>query len=100
MQIFGVEPVAAALIIAAVGILYSVGLGYAKNVGAFDYRKLILSILIAGPGSIIFVATGILNSNAPDDLTTLILVIGWILTIGGTDSAVKGIATLVKNKKA
>lgn len=98
MQIFGLEPVVAALIIAAVGVAYSIGIGYAKSTDGMNGKKLITSILIAIPGSIILVATGIENSTATADLTVLVLIVGWILQISGTDSTIKGIASVLKRK--
>ena len=96
MQIFGLDPVIAALVISAVGIIYSVGLGYAKSDASFNGKKMITSVLIAIPGSIILVASGIRSAESTDDLMTLILVVGWILQISGTDSTIKGIASVIK----
>ncbi len=96
MEIFGLDPVTAALVIASVGIIYSIGLGWAKSTGGLNGKKLIISVLIAIPGSLILVATGIRASTSPDDLTTLILIVGWILQISGTDFTLKGIASVIK----
>lgn len=95
MQIFGLDPAVGALLIAGIGVLYSVGLGYAKNSEAFNGRKLVTSILIAVPGAIILVATGIRNSTPGDDLDILLLIVGWVMQISGTDNTVKGIASLI-----
>ena len=96
MQIFGLEPVIAAFLISAIGVTYSIGLGYAKSIDGFNGKKLITSILIAIPGSLILVATGIENSQVTSELIMLILIVGWILQISGTDNTIKSIATLIK----
>jgi len=98
MQIFGLEPVVAALIIAAVGVTYSIGLGIVKSPDKPDVKKIITSVLIAIPGSLILVATGIGNSVATSDLTVLVLIVGWILQISGTDSTIKSIAGAIKRR--
>jgi len=97
MQIFGLDPVFAAIIIAIVGVAYSIGLGYATSTGGFSGKKLVTSILISIPGSLILVATGIKSATFTDDLTTLVLIVGWIMSISGTDFTVKAIAKLRKN---
>lgn len=98
MEVFGLDPIVAALLIAAIGTIYSVGLGYAKSQGNFDAKKMITSVLIAIPGSIILVATGIRSAETTDELMTLILLIGWILQISGTDTTIKSISAVIKNK--
>jgi len=97
MQIFGLDPIIAAIIIAIIGVAYSIGLGYATSAGSFNGKKLITSILISIPSSLILVATGIKSADFTDDLTTLVLIIGWIMSISGTDFTVKAIAKLRKN---
>ena len=98
MDIFGLDPVVAALVIASIGVLYSVGLGIVKSTSGVDGKKIITSVLIAIPGSIILVATGIRSAESTDDLMTIILIVGWILQISGTDTTVKSLAAAIKRK--
>jgi len=98
MQVFGLEPVMAAIVIASIGVTYSVGLGIVKSTEAVNVKKIITSVLIAIPGSIILVATGIESSTATTDLTYLILIVGWVLQISGTDTTIKSIAGAIQRK--
>lgn len=99
MQIFGLDPVIATLLIAVVGVAYSIGLGYATSKDGFNGKKLVTSILISIPASIILVATGVKSAEFVDELTTLVLVIGWILQIAGTDFTVKKIGKSIQTRK-
>jgi len=99
MQIFGLDPLIAAVLIAVIGVAYSIALGYVTGKGGFNGKKLATSILISIPGSLILVATGIRAAETTDDLMTLILVIGWILQISGTDFTVKKIGSVINAKR-
>jgi len=46
MDVFGLEPIHATIVIAVIGVLLQVGLGYAQSTNPFDGRKLLTSAII------------------------------------------------------
>jgi hypothetical protein len=100
MEIFGLDPILGSVIIAVMGIAWAIFIGYAKAEGNFDFKKLATSVAIGFPGALILVATGINAAGDVEGLTLLVLIVGWIMQISGTDSTVKGIASIARRNKS
>ena len=106
MDVFGLEPIQATIVITIIGVLLQVGLGFAQSQNPFDGRRLLTSAIIALVASFTIVATAIQAiPDDTDDLSKFIIVVGIIASIAGIDQLVKngGNAILAKargtNKK-
>lgn len=102
MQVFGLEPLVAAIIITAIGVSVSVLLGWLKGKEPFNIRMVVSSGLIAFIISIQLVIAEL--TILPDDIEQLAmgaLLFGMIAQVGGIDSMAKSAAQAVaKAKKA
>lgn len=102
MQIFGLEPIVAAMLITAIGVALSVLLGWLKNDKSFNIRQAVASALIAFIVSIQLVIAEL--TVLPNDLPELALggiFMGLVAQIAGVDSLAKSMAQAVsKARKA
>ena len=102
MDVFGLEPIQATIVIAVIGVLLQVGIGALQSKDPFDGRKLLSSAIVAVIVSITIVATAL--QAIPDDIDELakfLIVVSLIGSIAGIDQLVKngGSAILAKAKK-
>jgi len=102
MDILGLEPIQATIVIAFLGVLLQVGLGVLQSKDPFDGKKVLSSAIIAVFTSIVLVAgvVGALPDNT-DPLVQLTTIVTLVGTIAGIDQIVKngGNAILAKSKK-
>ena len=102
MDVFGLEPIQATIVIAVIGVLLQVGLGVAQSSNPFDGRKLLTSAIIAVVASFTVVATAVQAiPEGADDLTVFLILVGIVASIAGIDQLVKngGNAILAKTRK-
>jgi ABC-type glycerol-3-phosphate transport system permease component len=104
MDVFGLEPIQAAIIVIVIEVILQVGLGYKKSDYPFDADKLLTSVIIAVIMSITVVATAI--QGIPEDfgdLQTFIVLVGIVGSIAGVDQLVKNtggaITSILSNKQ-
>ena len=93
MQVFGLEPLIAAIVITILGVTVSVTLGWLKGKGPINPRQIVASALIAFIVSIQLVIVEI--SFLPDDIPEIAIgaiVFGLIAQVGGIDSMAKSAA--------
>jgi uncharacterized membrane protein len=90
MDVFGLEPIQATIVITVIGVLLQVGLGALQSTNPFDPRKLATSAIIAVVASFTIVATAIQAiPEGADDVTVFLILIGVVASIAGIDSLVK-----------
>lgn len=100
MNILGLEPVVATIVITAIGIGIQVGLGVLQSNSAFDPRKLVASAIIS-----VFTAFAIVEpvvSAIPDNadqLAQFSLFVGTIAAVAGIDTLVKNTGGAILKKK-
>ena len=97
MDVFGLEPIQATIIVTVIGVILQVGLGYKKSDNPFDAGKLLTSAIIAVIMSITVVATAI--QAIPEDfgdLQTFIVLVGIIASIAGIDQLVKNTGSVIQ----
>jgi len=97
MEIFGLEPIVAAILITAIGVVLSVGLGWLKNGDSFNIKQAIASALIAYVVSIQLVIAEL--TVLPNELPELALggiFAGLVAQIAGIDSLAKSGAQAVQ----
>lgn len=102
MQIFGLDPIVAAILITTIGVSISVLLGWLKNEKSFNIRQAVASALIA---FIVSIQLAIAQLTVlPDDLPEIALggiFFGLIAQVAGIDSIAKSAAKAVaKARKA
>lgn len=102
MQVFGLEPIVAAILITVIGVSLSVLLGWLKNDKAFNIRQAVASALIA---FIVSIQLAIAELTVlPDDLPELAagaIFFGLIAQVAGVDSLAKsGAKAVAKARKA
>jgi len=102
MQVFGLEPIVAAILITAIGVFLSVLLGWLKNDKSFNIRQAVASALIA---FIVSIQLAIAELTVlPDDIPELAIgaiFFGLIAQVAGIDSLAKSAAKAVaKARKA
>ena len=100
MEIFGLDPIVAAIIITAIGVALSVGLGWLKNDQSFNIRQAVASGLIAFVVSIQLVIAEL--TVLPSDLPELALggiFAGLVAQIAGIDSLAKSAAQAVQKAR-
>lgn len=100
MQVFGLDPFVAAIIITAVGVSTSVLLGWLKGTGPFNVRQVVASALIAFIVSIQLVIAEL--TVLPDDLAGLALgsiIFALIAQVSGIDSLAKSAAQAVSKAR-
>ena len=96
MQVFGLEPIIASIIITAVGVTLSVLLGWLKGVNPINVKQVVASALIAFIISIQLVIAEL--TVLPDDLPELAIgsiLFGLIAQVSGIDSLAKSAAQAV-----
>lgn len=96
MQIFGLEPIAAAIMITGAGVALSVILGWLKNDKAFNIRQAVASALIGFIVSIQLVIAEL--TVLPEDIPELAvggILFGLIAQVSGIDSLAKSAAQAV-----
>jgi len=99
MDIFGLDPYVAAIVIAVIGVALTNTVGWLKNDKVFLPRKVAASALIAVPASVLFVATQLQAiGNVEAGLTTLIVVVGLIAQVAGFDTLVKNAKAIIKKR--
>ncbi len=97
MEIFGLDPYIAAIVIAVIGVTLTNVIGWLKNDKTFQPRKVAASVLIAVPTAIIVVGTQLQAiGNVEPGLTALIVVIGLIAQVAGFDTLIKNTKALIK----
>lgn len=96
MQVFGLEPIVAAILITVIGISLSVLLGWLKNEKSFNIRQAVASALIA---FIVSIQLAIAELTVlPGDLPELVLggiLFGLVAQVAGIDSLAKSAAKAV-----
>ena len=100
MQVFGLDPFVAAIMITAVGVALSVLLGWLKGTGPFNVRQVVASALIAFVISIQLVIAEL--TVLPDDLAGLALgsiIFAMIAQVSGIDSLTKSAAQAVSKAR-
>ena len=102
MQVFGLEPIVAAILITAIGVSLSVLLGWLKNEKSFNTRQAVASALIA---FIVSIQLAIAELTVlPGDLSELVIggiLFGLVAQVAGIDSLAKSAAKAVaKARKA
>ena len=105
MDVFGLEPVQATILITVIGVALQIGLGFLQSGNPFDVRKLLTTAIIAIVLSFTVVSTVIESIPAEaSELTVFITLVGVIGTIAGIDALVKNtsgaIAARATAKKA
>ncbi len=102
MQIFGLEPIVAAILIAVIGVALSVLLGWLKSAKSFNVKQAVASALIAFIVSIQLVIAEL--TVLPDEIPELAIgaiFFGLIAQVAGIDSLAKSAAQAVsKARKA
>jgi len=99
MDVFGLEPIQATIIVTVIGVALQVGLGYKKSESPFDAGKLLTSAIIAVIMSVTVVATAI--QAIPEDfgdLSTFIVLAGIVGSIAGVDQLVKNTGSVISAK--
>lgn len=100
MNVFGLEPILAALLFTVIGVAGSVLLGWLKGTVAFNVRQAIASSIIAFVLSFQLVAATL--QALPDgieDLALAMIIIAMIGTVAGIDSLTKsGVKAALKAK--
>ena len=100
MEILGLEPIMAAIVITVIGVGIQVGLGVLQSTDGFNARKLVSSAIIS-----VFTALAIvvpILTALPDDidqLTQFSVLIGTIAAIAGIDQLVKNTGGAILKKK-
>ena len=90
MDVFGLEPIRATIIVTMIGVGLQVGLGYLKSGNVFDGRQLMTSAIIALVVSFTVVATAIQSiPEGADDMTVFLILVGVVAAIAGIDQIVK-----------
>lgn len=100
MQVFGLEPMIAAIFITVAGVSLSVLLGWLKGSQPFNIRQVVASALIAFIVSIQLVIAEL--TALPDDLPELAagaILFGLIAQVGGIDSLTKSAAQAVSKAR-
>jgi len=102
MQVFGLEPIIAAILITIAGVSVSVLLGWLKGNNPINVRQVVASALIAFIISIQLVIAEL--TILPEEVEGLVLgaiLFGLIAQVGGIDSMAKSMAQAVaKARKA
>jgi len=90
MDVFGLEPIQATIIVTIIGVGLQVGLGYLKSGNAFDGRQLLTSAIIALVVSFTVVGDAVQSvPEGADDMTVFLILIGVVAAIAGIDQLVK-----------
>jgi len=90
MDVFGLEPIQATVIVTMIGVGLQVGLGYLKSGNTFDGRQLLTSAIIALVLSFTVVGTAVQSiSEGADEMTVFLILIGVVASIAGIDQLVK-----------
>jgi hypothetical protein len=90
MDVFGLDPIQATIIVTIIGVGLQVGLGYLKSGNAFDGRQLLTSAIIALVVSFTVVGAAIQSvPEGADDMTVFLILIGVVAAIAGIDQLVK-----------
>lgn len=102
MQVFGLEPIIAAILITIAGVSISVLLGWLKGKDPINIKQIVASALIAFIISIQLVIAEL--TVIPDDISELAIgaiLFGLIAQVGGIDSMAKSAAqAIAKARKA
>lgn len=96
MQVFGLEPIVAALLITAIGVILSVLLGWLKGSDSFNIKQAVSSALIAFIISVQLVIAEL--TVLPEDIPELAIgaiLFGLIAQVSGIDSLTKSAAQAV-----
>jgi len=97
MDIFGLDPYVAAIVIAVVGVTLTNLVGWLKNDKVFEPRKVAASIIIAVPLAIIIVGTQLQAiGDVEPGITALIVTIGLVAQVAGFDTLVKNTKAIIK----
>ena len=100
MQIFGLEPIVASILITGAGVGLSVLLGWLKGTNGFNVRQAVASALIAFIVSIQLVIAEL--TVLPEDLPELAvgaILFGLIAQVSGIDSLAKSAAQAVSKAR-
>lgn len=100
MQVFGLEPLVAAILITALGVTLSVTLGWLKQKQSLNPKQVVASALIAFIVSIQLVIAEL--SVLPEDIAELAvgaLLFGMIAQVAGVDSLAKSGAQAVSRAR-
>ena len=99
MDVFGLEPIQATIIVTIIGVGLQVGLGYLKSGNAFDGRQLLTSAIIALVVSFTVVGAAVQSiPEGADDMTVFLILIGVVAAIAGIDQLVKNTGGAIVTK--
>ena len=99
MDVFGLEPIQATILVSIVGVGLQILLGYLKSGNQFDPRQLLTSAIIAIVLSFTIVANAISNiPEGADNLAVFLTLVGVIGTIAGIDILLKNGAGVIKTR--
>jgi len=99
MDVFGLEPIQATIIVTMIGVGLQVGLGYLKSGNAFDGRQLLTSAIIAIVVSFTIVGAAVQSiPEGADDMTVFLILIGVVAAIAGIDQLVKNTGGAIVTK--
>ena len=98
MDVFGLEPIQATIVIALVAVLLQVGLGYLQSGNPFDGRKLLTSAIIATIA--VFTVVGTALQAIPEgtaDAEVFIVIVALVASVAGIDQLVKNTGGAITN---
>jgi len=99
MDVFGLDPIQATILVTVIGVALQVGLGFGQSGNPFDARKLLTSAIIAVILSFTVVATVVQSiPEGADDLTVFIILIGVVASIAGIDTIVKNTGGVIASR--
>jgi hypothetical protein len=99
MDVFGLEPIQATIIVTIIGVALQVGLGFLKSGNPFDGRHLLTSAIIALVVSFTVVGAAVQSiPEGADDMTVFLILIGVVAAIAGIDQLVKNTGGAIVTK--
>jgi len=99
MDVFGLEPMQATIVIAVIAVMLQVGLGYLQSGNAFDGRKLFTSAIIATIAAITVVGTALQAiPEGTDDASVFMIVVALVASVAGIDQLVKNTGGAISTK--
>ena len=98
MDVFGLEPIQATIVIALVAVLLQVGLGYLQLGNPFDGRKLLTSAIIATIAAFTVVGTALQAiPEGTADAEVFMIIVALVASVAGIDQLVKNTGGAITN---